>query len=90
MVGFPYYSHTIPISLGILMGIVWEAYHKGVPLLGVLLLGVPENLTDLMTPGIPQQPSLEIFKKSRHFSRRHAWMSWEGSGWINGGLPNWS
>ncbi len=24
-------SHTIPISLGILMGIVWEAYHKGVP-----------------------------------------------------------
>ena len=37
----PYYSHTIPISLGILMGVVWEAYHKGVP-----LLGVPENLTD--------------------------------------------
>ena len=31
-------THTIPISLGILMGIVWEAYHKGVP-----LLGVPEN-----------------------------------------------
>ncbi len=28
-------THTIPISLGILMGIVWEAYHKGVPLLGV-------------------------------------------------------
>ena len=24
-------SHTIPISLGILIGIVWEAYHKGVP-----------------------------------------------------------
>ena len=35
-------SHTIPISLGILMGLVWEAYHKGVP-----LLGVPENPTDL-------------------------------------------
>ena len=34
----PIYSHTIPISLGILMGIVWEASHKGVP-----LLGVPEN-----------------------------------------------
>ena len=31
-------THTIPISLGILMGIVLEAYHKGVP-----LLGVPEN-----------------------------------------------
>ena len=28
-------THTIPISLGILMGVVWEAYHKGVPLLGV-------------------------------------------------------
>ena len=27
---------------GILMGLVWEAYHKGVP-----LLGVPENPTDL-------------------------------------------
>ena len=37
----PYYSHTIPISLGILVGIVWEAYHKGVP-----LLGVPENPID--------------------------------------------
>ena len=35
MVSFPYYSHTIPISLGILMGVVWEAYHKGFPLLGV-------------------------------------------------------
>ena len=31
-------THTIPISLGILMGVVWESYHKGVP-----LLGVPEN-----------------------------------------------
>ena len=31
----------LPI-LGILMGIVWEAYHKGVP-----LLGVPENPTDM-------------------------------------------
>ena len=29
-------SHTIPISLGILMGIVWETYHKGVPLSGAL------------------------------------------------------
>ena len=29
---YPYYSHTTPI---IGMGIVWEAYHKGVPLLGV-------------------------------------------------------
>ena len=36
MVSFPYEN---PISLGILMGVVWEeTYHKGVP-----LLGVPEN-----------------------------------------------
>ena len=33
--------YKLPISLGILMGIVWEAYHKGVP-----LLGVPENPID--------------------------------------------
>ena len=34
MGSFPYYSHTTPISLGILMGIVWEAYHKGDPIIG--------------------------------------------------------
>ena len=33
----------LPISLGILMGLVWEAFHKGVP-----LLGVPENPADDM------------------------------------------
>ena len=38
-------THTIPISLGILMGIVWEAYHKGVP-----LLGVPENPIEFCNP----------------------------------------
>ena len=32
------YSHILTIRHGIGMGIVWEAYHKGVP-----LLGVPEN-----------------------------------------------
>ena len=44
MVSFPYYSHIFRDSYGsgmgivwveILMGIVWEAYHKRVPLLGV-------------------------------------------------------
>ena len=35
MVSFPYYSHTTPIRIPKDMGIVWEAYHKGVPLLGV-------------------------------------------------------
>ena len=38
MVSFPYYE---PISLGILMGIVWETCQKGVP-----LLGAPENPTE--------------------------------------------
>ena len=35
MVSFPYYSHIFRDSYGIGMGIVWEAYHKGVPLLEV-------------------------------------------------------
>ena len=42
MVSFPYYSHIFRDSYGSGMGIVWEAYHKGVP-----LLGVPENPIDL-------------------------------------------
>ena len=41
MVSFPYYSHIFRDSYGSGMGIVWEAYHKGVP-----LLGVPENPID--------------------------------------------
>ena len=32
---YPYYSHTTPIRIPKDMGMVWEAYHKGVPLLGV-------------------------------------------------------
>ena len=31
----PYYAHTTPIRIPKDMGMVWEAYHKGVPLLGV-------------------------------------------------------
>ena len=31
MVSFPYYSHTTPIRIPKDMGIVWQAYHKGVP-----------------------------------------------------------
>ena len=38
MGSFPYHSHIFRDSYGSGMGIVWEAYHKGVP-----LLGVPEN-----------------------------------------------
>ena len=41
----PYYSHTTPITIPKDMGIVWEAYHKGVP-----LLGVPENPIDCCFP----------------------------------------
>ena len=40
---FPYHSHIFRDSYGNGMGIVWEAYHKGVP-----LLGVPEDPTDKM------------------------------------------
>ena len=35
MVSFLYYSHTTPIRIPKDMGMVWEAYHTGVPLLGV-------------------------------------------------------
>ena len=31
MVSFPYHSHTTPIRIPKYMGMVWEAYHKGVP-----------------------------------------------------------
>ena len=42
MVSFPNYSHTTPIRIPKDMGIVWESYHKGVPLLGVpgITLGI--------------------------------------------------
>ena len=31
---FPYYSHTTPIRIPKDMGMVWEAYHKGGPIVG--------------------------------------------------------
>ena len=43
MVNFPYYSHIFRDSFGSGMGIVWEVYHKGVP-----ILGVPENPIELL------------------------------------------
>ena len=39
----PYHSHIFRESYESGMGIVWEAYHKAVP-----LLGVPENPIDLL------------------------------------------
>ena len=57
------------------MGIVWEAYHKGVP-----LLGVPENPTDKCIPNINlkdirlykssflQRPTLKILNGQIHLS----------------------
>ena len=44
MGSFPYYSHSTPIRIPKDMGMVWEAYHKGVP-----LLGVPENSLNEMS-----------------------------------------
>ena len=41
MVSLPYYSHIFKDSYGSGVGIVWETYHKGVP-----LLGVPQNPID--------------------------------------------
>ena len=43
MVSFPYRSHIFRDSYGNGMGVVWEAYHNEVP-----LLGVPENPVDYM------------------------------------------
>ena len=43
MGSFPYHSHIFRDSYGSGMGIVWEAYHKGVP-----SLGVPENPIEVM------------------------------------------
>ena len=49
------------------MGIVWETYHKGVP-----LLGVPENPTDLKLIGISQsQLSTSISRTSTGCSLLH-------------------
>ena len=42
MVRFPYHSHIFRDSDGSGMGIVWEAYHKGFPLL--VALKIPLNL----------------------------------------------
>ena len=54
MVSFPYYSHTTPIRIPKDMGIVWETYHKGVP-----LLGVPENTLDqILTKFLAEQKTL--------------------------------
>jgi len=47
MESFPYYSHTVLISLGILLGVVWEAYHKGVPLLGALEIPLEKGVGNL-------------------------------------------
>ena len=40
------------------MGVVWEAYHKGVP-----LLGVPENSTDVVT-----EVSIVIYEQVWYFA----------------------
>ena len=57
MVSFLYYSHTIPIFLGILMGVV-----SGMGIVwvrGPMSLGVPENPSDFFAP--------LTLRKWRHF-----------------------
>ena len=44
---YPYYSHTTPIRTPKDMGIVWDAYHKGVPLLGVPGINLDCRVTTL-------------------------------------------
>ena len=50
-------THTIPIRIPKDMGMVWEAYHKGVP-----LLGVPENPIEIMSFSFLGNLSLGIFR----------------------------
>ena len=54
---YPYHSHISRDSYGSGMGIVWQAYHKGVP-----LLGVPENSIDLNNPSIRPAMKPESFR----------------------------
>ena len=56
MVSFPNYSHTTPIRIPKDMGIVWEAYHKGVP-----LLGVPGITVDFSFAGLHSSPWTDVF-----------------------------
>ena len=58
MVSFPYYSHTTPIRIPKDMGIVWEAYHKGVP-----LLGVPGITLDCMSADLKNTNILQLFAR---------------------------
>ena len=65
-------SQTIPVSLGTLMGVVWEAYHKGVP-----LLGVPQNPIDkgqirsFLDDFFFEQIHLDRFSRSRRIPNRY-------------------
>ena len=60
MVSFPYYSHTTPVRIPKDMGMVWEAYHKGVP-----SLGVPEISLDDFIGFFPYQIRVLSFEFSR-------------------------
>ena len=87
IVGPPYgklpilFPYPTPIRIPKDMGIVWEAYHKGVP-----LLGVPENSTDLIAP-----PKKNVSSKQSMLSgsflrlrRLAVWGSDLPMGWIHG------
>ena len=61
MVSFPYHSHIFRDSYGSGMGIVWEAYHKGVP-----SLGLPENPIDSSWFPSSVYASFSVFFKEVH------------------------
>ena len=75
MGSFPYHSHIFRDSYGSGMGIVWEAYHKGVP-----LLGVPENPIDnFNTKKNHQTPPVLIDQVARcpkSFHDLKPWFGW--------------
>ena len=61
---FPYHSHIFRDSYGSAMGIVWEASHKGVPLLGVpgITLDFMGLFLESPVRHLPLEPSQMIHK----------------------------
>ena len=76
MVSFPYYSHIFRDSYGSGMGIVWEAYHKGVP-----LLAVPGISLDSLNKTSPWG----IFLVLMWFDRYYIYM--QNDGWYTKSYP---
>ena len=74
MVSFPYYSHTTPIRIPKDMGMVWEPYHKGVPLLGVPGITLDNFVAQTQTPMAPlNSPNLHLQLKPSQGLGRSPW-----------------